>query len=95
MSILLTRHRQSGETWVSAFNAAPLKMNRIDDKDQSNNEKIAAFLQAKKKTFTDDVQIVISPDELVPYQDAITIYNDCMRAQFKQVAFAEPRPAEQ
>ena len=35
-----------------------------------------------------DVQIIIQPDKKVPYQDVITVYDYCVKAKFKQVAFA-------
>ncbi len=89
MNILMKR--QGDATFVSAFNSELLKMDAVDDKDQSDSLRIAGFLDQKKKTLSDDVQIIIYPDKQVPYQDVITVYDDCMRAKFKQVAFAQAR----
>lgn len=89
MNILLKR--QENATYVSAFDSSLLKMNNIDESDQSDSRRIATFLEQKKKTLSDDVQIIIIPDKQVPYQDVITVYDDCTRAKFKQVAFAPAR----
>jgi len=83
--------RQGDDTLVSAFDSKLLKMDNIDDRDQSENRQIAAFFEQKKKTLSDDVQIIIVPEKRVPYQDVITIYDYCTKAQFKQVAFAPAR----
>ena len=89
MNIVL--RRQGAATWVSAFDSKLLKMNAVDDADQSDNQQIAAYFEQKKKTLSDDVQIIIIPDKQVPYQDVITIYDDCTKAKFKEVAFAPAR----
>lgn len=81
-------HRQGDETFVTAFDATPLRMDPLDSPDQSHNQVIADTLLAKKQRLSDDVQVIIVPDKLVPYQDVITIYNDCVRAKYQQVAFA-------
>lgn len=89
MNILL--RRQGDDTLVSAFDSKLLKMDPLDAPDQADNETIAKYLEQKKQTLSDDVQIIIIPDKQVPYQDVITIYDDCTRAKFKQVAFAPAR----
>ncbi len=89
MNIVLKR--EGGDTWVSAFDSALLKMNKIDDIDQSSNTTIREYFEQKKAGISDSVQIIVSPDRLVPYQDVITIYDYCMKAHFKQVAFAPAR----
>jgi biopolymer transport protein ExbD len=73
---------------VSAFDSALLKMNKIDDKDQTQNKAIADFFVQKNANLSPDVQIIIQPDKKVPYQDVITVYDYCVKAKFKQVAFA-------
>ncbi len=75
-------------TLVSAFGAKPMKMNKVDDLDQSDNQQLSAYFQQKKKSLSDDVQVIIVPEKRVPYQDVITVYDYCTKAQFKQVAFA-------
>ena len=89
MNIIL--RRQGDATWVSAFDSKLLKMNALDDADQTENQQIAAYFEQKKRTLSDDVQIIIIPDKEVPYQDVITIYDDCTKAKFKEVAFAPAR----
>jgi biopolymer transport protein ExbD len=74
-------------TAVTAFNEAPLVMNDIGDTDHSLNEAILARLAARRKTISDDIQVLIVPEKNVPYQDVITIYDYCVRLEFKQVAF--------
>ncbi len=86
MNIVL--HRQNDRTFVTAFDDTPLPMDGADSPDQSHNQVIASTLMAKKSRLSDDVQVIIVPDKLVPYQDVITIYNDCVRAKYQQVAFA-------
>ncbi len=83
--------RQGEETFVSAFNSPLLRISPVDEKDQGDSQRIAAFFEQKKKTLSDDVQIIIIPEKQVPYQDVITVYDDCTRAKFKQVAFAPAR----
>jgi len=80
--------RQGDDTWVGAFDTALLKMNKLDDKDQTQNEGIRDFFVEKNKTLSPDVQIIIQPDKMVPFQDVITVYDYCVKAKFKQVAFA-------
>lgn len=86
MNIVMTR--RNDVTYVKAFDADPIKMEGIDDPDQSGNQLIAQALQLKKAHLSDDVQVIIVPEKMVPYQDVITVYNDCVRARYKQVAFA-------
>jgi biopolymer transport protein ExbD len=74
-------------TAVTAFNEAPLLMSDVGDKDQSLNDAIMARLAARRKSISDDVQVLIVPDKNVPYQDVITIYDFCVKLEFKQVAF--------
>ena len=89
----LVLHRQpSGQTTLSAFDSAPMTMSKIDDLDQSASLAILSFLEQKKRSgMSDDVQLIIMPDRLVPYQDVITIYDYCIKAKFTQVAFAPAR----
>jgi biopolymer transport protein ExbD len=89
MSIKLARGMAGGRevTAVTAFNEAPLPMNDIQDADQRRNQAIYDQLAARRKSISDDVQVLIVPDKDVPYQDVITIYNYCVKLEFKQVAF--------
>jgi biopolymer transport protein ExbD len=89
LNILL--RRQGDATYVSAFDSKLLKMDGLNDPDQSSNRQILAYFQEKKKSLSDDVQLIIFPDKQVPYQDVITIYDFCTKARFKQVAFAPAR----
>jgi biopolymer transport protein ExbD len=63
-------------------------MDAVDSPDQSHNQMIAQVLLQKKALLSEDVQVIIVPDKLVPYQDVITVYNDCVKAKYQQVAFA-------
>jgi biopolymer transport protein ExbD len=83
----ITLKRQGSDTWVSAGDSAPMQMNKIDDQDQSNNQAIFERLSNRRKTISDDVQVLIVPEGRVPYQDVITIYDYCTKLAFKQVAF--------
>ena len=85
MTIKLTR--QAGETWVSAFDSPNMQMDKVGEESRPNNQKIYDVLAARRRTISDDVQVLIVPDEKVPYQDVITIYDFCVKLQFKQVAF--------
>jgi biopolymer transport protein ExbD len=89
MSIKLARTRVGGKTvtTVTAFNETPLLMNEVGEKDQSLNEAILARLAARRKSISDDVQVLIVPEKDVPYQDVITVYDYCVKLEFKQVAF--------
>jgi len=87
--------REGDSTIVRAFDAAPMKMGKIDpetgkmsDEDKKLDGFILEYFQKKQPGLSSDVQIIIKPDSKVPYQDVILIYNHCMVAQFKQVAFA-------
>jgi len=74
-------------TAVTAFSDAPLPMNGIDDPDQRLTQAVFDRLAARRQTISDDVQVLIVPDKNVPYQDIVTIYDYCVKLQFKQVAF--------
>jgi len=79
--------RQGNITYVSAFDEQLMPMDAVDGADQSGNVAIFAKLAGRRKTISDDVQVLIVPDNNVPYQDVITIYDDCTKLAFKQVAF--------
>jgi biopolymer transport protein ExbD len=89
MNIKLARAALAGRvvTTVTAFNESPLPMNDIQDPDQRLNQAIFDRLAARRKTISDDVQVLIVPDRDVPAQDVITIYDDCVKLEFRQVAF--------
>lgn len=89
--------REGNVTWVSAFDGPLMKMDKVDDPDQSGNKAIFDKLSERRKTISDDVQVLIMPVKAnpkdseartdVPWQDVITIYDFCTKLQFKQVAF--------
>jgi biopolymer transport protein ExbD len=83
--------REGADTWVSAFDRPMMKMNRRSDREQSQNRELAAFFLEKGRTLSPDVQIMIYPEKGVPYQDVITVYDCCIKAGFRQVAFAPAR----
>jgi biopolymer transport protein ExbD len=83
--LFIQMHRQSDTTWVVAFGGKPMAM---DVASGSSNLALADFFDQKKKSLSDDVQIIIVPDKAVPYQDVITVYDLCTKSRFKQVAFA-------
>ena len=83
----ITLRRQGNDTWVSAFDSPLMQMNKIDDTTHANNDAIFARLAERRKTISDDVQVLIVPEGRVPYQDVITLYDFCTRLAFKQVAF--------
>jgi biopolymer transport protein ExbD len=87
--------RQAGETWVSAFDNPLMVMDKIGAGDGAhpNNDKIFEILEARRKTISDEVQVLIAPDDKVPYQDVITIYDFCVKLKFKQVAFYPAKEA--
>jgi len=88
MSIKMVR--KDNVTWVSAFESKLMKMNKIDDEDQSYNQAILAEFEGRRQGISPTVQIILKPERFVPYQDVITIYDFCARADYKQVAFAAP-----
>lgn len=49
------------------------------------------YLVKKKKLFGKKVKVILTPDNNVPYQDVITVYANCVKAQYHQVAFGYPR----
>jgi biopolymer transport protein ExbD len=79
-------------TKVEAFDKTLEGIDDLHPSDTSNSrlDEIADFLRGVRKQMSDDVQIVIAPERDVPYQDVVTMYDLCMRAQFKTVAFAPP-----
>jgi biopolymer transport protein ExbD len=89
MTIKLSRQAavEGGQTLVSAFDSPPMRMSRVDEPDQSLNQAIFGRLADRRKTISDDVQVLIVPEANVPYQDVITIYDFCTKLKFKQVAF--------
>jgi len=75
-----------GGTMVQAFNDAPLAMSKVGEADQAANDAIYAKLAARRKTISDEMQVLIAPSKDVPWQDVITIYDMCVKLEFKQVA---------
>lgn len=49
------------------------------------------LLNTKRADLSDDVQLLIVPEKSVPYQDVITVYDLCVQAGFKNVAFSTPK----
>ncbi len=89
MTIKLSRQgvEGGGETVVSAFDSPPMPMDAVDAADQSRNQSIYARLAERRKTISDQVQVLVVPGPNVPWQDVITIYDFCTKLKFKQVAF--------
>jgi biopolymer transport protein ExbD len=85
MTIKLSQ--DAGKTAVSAFDSPPMPMDAVDSANQGQNQAIYARLADRRKTISDDVQVLIVPEANVPYQDVITIYDFCTKLKFKQVAF--------
>lgn len=82
----------SGETWVTCFGSTFSGLGKRNDKgeliDSEPKEKLERFLLEKQKDMSADAQVIIQPEKAVNYQDVITIYDACMKARFKNVAFA-------
>ena len=77
-------HVAAGRTVVACFGATlPL--------DAAGTAQLGALLGQKRGQLSDDVQILIAPDKGVRYQDVITVYDRCINARFKHVAFVAPR----
>src|ERR1051325_2312027 len=88
--------REGNDTYVSAFDSARLKLDPLPDPDSKDasaeehktTDQIERFFIAKAGGLGPDGQVIIQPKSDVPYQDVITIYDFCVKAKFKQVAFA-------
>lgn len=89
----LELRRIGGSTKVVAFGKMFEGIDDLHPADRSSSrlDEITAFLKAKRQDLSDDVQIILTPERNVPWQDVTTLYDLCMRAQFKTVAFAPPR----
>ena len=59
---------------------------------QTENLKGSLFkwLNKRRKILGKKTQLIIKPHESVPYQDVITVYSDCVRARYHEVAFGMP-----
>jgi biopolymer transport protein ExbD len=75
----------AGRTRVTGFDAT------IDGLGEAGAAALGKLLDAKQQMLSADVQILIAPDRAVPYQDVITVYDRCIAAHFKNVAFVAPR----
>lgn len=86
--------RRVGETTkVIAFDQAK---EGIDDLyptsgGRSKVDDIRDLLISKREQLNKDVQVIIAPEQNVPYQDVVTMYSLCIRAKFENVAFASLR----
>jgi biopolymer transport protein ExbD len=49
---------------------------------------LPGLLKAKGQQLSKDVQIIIAPENHVPYKDVIAVYDACIAAHFEHVAFA-------
>lgn len=89
MTIKLSRQGEigGGHTVVSAFDSPMMPMDAVDSPDQRQNQAIFARLEERRRTISDDVQVLVVPGPNVPWQDVITIYDFCTKLNFKQVAF--------
>lgn len=55
------------------------------------HDRLLSLLNTKRADLSDDVQLLIVPEKSVPYQDVITVYDQCVQAGFKNVAFSTPK----
>ncbi len=55
------------------------------------HDRLASLLASKRRALSDDVQLLIVPEKTVPYQDVITVYDQCVQSGFKNVAFSTPK----
>jgi len=76
-----------GVTVVQVFDEGAMPMNGVGEADQSANKAIFDKLASKRKSISDEMQVLIVPTKDVPWQDVITVYKECVKLQFKQVAF--------
>jgi biopolymer transport protein ExbD len=77
----LTLTRENGSTWISGSDGKVLQMG-ADASDAT-----ASYLAAKRDGLSESVEVIISPKGDVPYQDVVTVYDGCVSARFRQVAF--------
>ena len=83
--------RRMGETTrVIAFDSS---WEGIDDLyptegGKSKVDLIRDLLIAKRDQLSKDIQVIIAPEQNVPYQDVVTMYSLCIKAKFENVAFA-------
>jgi biopolymer transport protein ExbD len=87
---MLSLETRGEATWMVASDGTQLPMGSPGIQD-ANNQAVSSFLAGKKAALSDWAQVIIAPQEKVPYQDVITLFDDCTRVQFKQVAFAPAR----
>jgi len=73
--------KKEGETWVQVFGEKSL---RID----GDREVLRELIARKGSEISPEMQVVIYPQGNVKYQDLIWVYEWCLRAQMRKVAFA-------
>jgi biopolymer transport protein ExbD len=75
--------RLGDQTVASAF-GAPGTADLVSDTASG----LPGLLKAKGQQLSKDVQIIIAPENRVPYKDVIAVYDACIAAHFEHVAFA-------
>ncbi len=80
----LTVSSAGGRARVAAFGVT------VEDLDGSGGAAVTLpkLLAAKRTVLAGDAQLVLAVDKNVRYQDAITVYDACLKAGFGNVAFA-------
>ena len=82
------------ETSVKGFGRTIDGLGKRDSKgaliDEAPMKALEDLLMSKQREMSLDAQIIIQPTSMVNYQDVITIYDACMKAKFRNVAFSTP-----
>ena len=74
----------AGRARVVAFGVT---VDNLDGPGDVNSLALSRLLEAKRATLGADTQLTLAIDRNVRYQDAITIYDACVKARFERVAF--------
>jgi len=82
--LVLKLERRGDVTWLAGSDGTLLAMDKAGKPDPA----VAAFLSGKKSALSATAEVIISPGSRVPYQDVISVYDGCVSARFKQVAFS-------
>jgi len=73
--------KKEGETWVQVFGEKAL---RVD----ADREALKELIARKGAEISPEMQVVIYPQGNVRYQDLIWVYEWCLKAQMRKIAFA-------
>ncbi|MEI8194414.1 MAG: biopolymer transporter ExbD [Phycisphaerae bacterium] len=85
--------RVGASTKVSAFGSTLEGIDSLSPTagGRAQVDDIRDLLVSKRAQLNRDVQIIVAPERNVPYQDVITIYSLCLKAQYEKVTFAALR----